>query len=117
MFVSIIAMRRLLTAFSIWLTSAILFGAEKPLQIFCVDVEGGESTLFVTPEVQSLLIDTCWPGNAYRDANRIVAAMKLDKIKRINYVLLTHYHADHVGGVPQLISKVPVDAFIDHAPP
>ncbi len=116
MFVSIIAMRRLLTAFSIWLTSSILFGAEKPLQIFFVDVEGGQSTLFVTPEGQSLLIDTGWPGNAYRDANRIVAAMKLAKIKRINYVLITHYHADHVGGVPQLISKVPVDAFIDHGP-
>src|SRR5664279_4116331 len=49
----------------------------KPLEIFFVDVEGGQSTLFVTPAGESLLIDTGWPGNAFRDANRIVAACKL----------------------------------------
>ncbi|MBV9082963.1 MAG: MBL fold metallo-hydrolase [Acidobacteriaceae bacterium] len=90
--------------------------AQKPLEIFFIDVEGGQSTLFVTPERQSLLIDTGWPGNAFRDANRIVAATKLAKIKKIDYVLITHYHRDHVGGVPQLVAKFPVGAFIDHGP-
>jgi len=95
------------------LTSA-LSAAQKPLQIYFVDVEGGQATLFVTPAGQSLLIDTGWPGNAYRDANRIVAAAKLAKIKKIDYVLITHYHDDHVGGVPQLVDKIPVGTFIDH---
>lgn len=90
--------------------------AEKALQIFFIDVEGGQATLFVPAHGQSLLIDTGWGYNAFRDANRIVAALKLAKIKKIDYVLVTHYHSDHVGGVPQLAQKVPVGAFIDHGP-
>jgi beta-lactamase superfamily II metal-dependent hydrolase len=90
--------------------------AEKPLQVFFVDVEGGQSTLFVTPAGQSMLVDTGWGYNAYRDADRIAAAAKLAHIKKIDYVLITHYHSDHVGGVPQLVEKIPVGAFIDHGP-
>jgi competence protein ComEC len=99
----------------IWIAS-VAQAAQKPLEIFFVDVEGGQATLFVTPAGQSLLIDTGWPGNAYRDANRILAATKLAKIKRIDYVLITHFHSDHVGGVPQLAAKIPIGTFIDHGP-
>lgn len=90
--------------------------AEKPLEIFFVDVEGGQATLFVAPGGHSLLIDTGWGYNAFRDANRIAAAAKLAKIKKIDYVLITHYHSDHVGGVPQLVEKIPIGTFIDHGP-
>jgi competence protein ComEC len=90
--------------------------AAKSLEIFFIDVEGGQATLFVTPAGQSLLIDTGWAGNAYRDANRILAAAKHAKIKKIDYVLITHFHADHVGGVPQLAAKIPIGTFIDHGP-
>src|SRR6267378_548967 len=88
--------------------------AQKALQIYFVDVEGGQSTLFVTPDGKSLLIDTGWPGNNGRDANRIAAAAKDAGIKKIDFVLITHYHDDHVGGAPQLAAKIPVGAFIDH---
>jgi competence protein ComEC len=88
--------------------------AQKPLQIYFVDVEGGQATLFVTPEGQSLLIDTGWPGNNGRDADRIVAVAKLAGIGKIDYVLITHFHNDHVGGVPQLVARIPVGTFIDH---
>jgi beta-lactamase superfamily II metal-dependent hydrolase len=115
-FDSIGLMRRLLAAFSGFLMAATLQAAQKPLQIYFVDVEGGQATLFVTPAGQSLLIDTGWAGNAFRDALRIDAAAKLAKIKKIDYVLITHYHADHVGGVPQLAAKIPVGTFIDHGP-
>jgi competence protein ComEC len=86
----------------------------KPLQIYFVDVEGGQSTLFVTPEGRSLLIDTGWPGNNGRDADRIVAAAKSAGISKIDFVLLTHYHSDHAGGVPRLADRIPIGAFIDH---
>jgi competence protein ComEC len=86
------------------------------LNIYFIDVEGGQSTLFVTPTGQSLLIDTGWPGSNHRDADRIVAATKQAGLTKIDYVLLTHYHVDHVGGLPQLVSRIPVGTFIDHGP-
>ena len=88
----------------------------KSLQVYFLDVEGGQATLFVTPEGESLLIDTGWPGNAGRDADRIAAAAKLAGIAKIDLVLLTHYHMDHAGGAPQLVAKIPVGMFIDHGP-
>jgi competence protein ComEC len=88
--------------------------SHKTLEIYFVDVEGGQATLFVTPENHSLLIDTGWPGNNGRDADRIVAAAKLAGISKIEYVLITHFHTDHVGGVPQLVARIPAGTFVDH---
>ena len=88
----------------------------KPLQIYAIDVEGGQATLIVSPSGQSLLIDTGWPGFTGRDADRIVAAAKLAGVKKLDYVLVTHYHRDHVGGVPQLAERIPVGTFVDHGP-
>jgi len=112
----------LLTALSAFLGALVLPAAfatppaisTKPLQIYFVDVEGGQSTLFVTPAGKSLLIDTGWPDNNGRDADRIVAAAKLAGISKIDFVLLTHYHTDHAGGVPQLAARIPIGTFIDH---
>ena len=90
------------------------WAAKSDLQVYFIDVEGGQATLFATPAGQSLLIDTGWPENAGRDADRIAAAAKLAGISKIDYVLLTHYHNDHSGGVPQLVERIPIGTFIDH---
>src|SRR5271155_1744889 len=103
-------------AFLVLAESSPALPEPKPLEIYFVDVEGGQATLFVTPAGQSLLIDTGWPGNAGRDADRIVAAAKKASLSKIDFVLLTHYHVDHTGGVPQLLAKIPVGTFIDHGP-
>jgi len=89
---------------------------DKPLQIYSIDVEGGQSTLFVSPSGQSLLLDTGWPGFNGRDADRIVAAAKTAGVKQLDYVLITHYHRDHVGGVPQLADRIKIGTFVDHGP-
>src|SRR5579862_2443192 len=90
--------------------------AAKPLDIYFIDVEGGQSTLIVSPSGQSLLIDTGWTNFSGRDADRIAAAAKLGHVKKIDYVLITHHHADHEGGVPNLIERMPVGMFFDHGP-
>ena len=88
--------------------------AGKTVQIYFVDVEGGQATLFVTPSGQSLLIDTGWPAHHGRDADRIVAAAGKAGISKIDFVLLTHFHQDHAGGIMQLASKIPIGTVIDH---
>jgi beta-lactamase superfamily II metal-dependent hydrolase len=89
-------------------------GAGQHLLIYAIDVEGGQSTLLVSPTGASLLVDTGWPGNDGRDAGRIQAAMKDAGITRIDHVLITHFHTDHVGGVPELVKHVQVGEFLDH---
>ncbi len=90
--------------------------AAKPMQIYFIDVEGGQSTLIVSPSGQSLLIDAGWAGYEGRDADRILAAAHDAGIKQLDYVLITHYHRDHVGGVPQLAEGIKIGTFIDHGP-
>ena len=89
--------------------------AANHLLIYAIDVEGGQATLLVdTATGASLLVDTGWPGNEGRDAGRIQQAMRDAGIGRIDHVLVTHFHTDHVGGVPELVKRVPIGEFLDH---
>jgi beta-lactamase superfamily II metal-dependent hydrolase len=96
--------------------AATLAQAAKTLDVYFVDVEGGQATLIVTPSKESLLVDAGWPGFNGRDASRIQAAAKAAGVKHIDYLMLTHYHTDHAGGISQLIDKMPVKTFVDHGP-
>ncbi|MGA7858538.1 MAG: MBL fold metallo-hydrolase [Terracidiphilus sp.] len=84
------------------------------LVIYTIDVEGGQSTLLVAPSGSSLLVDSGWPGNNGRDTDRILAAMHEAGITKLDHVLITHFHVDHVGGVPNLVARVKVGEFLDH---
>lgn len=88
----------------------------KPLEIYFIDVEGGQSTLLVSPSGQSLLIDAGYPGFGGRDAERIKTAAKAAGVSRIDYLLVTHYHDDHVGGVPNLLEVLKVSNILDYGP-
>ena len=88
----------------------------RTLDIYFIDVEGGQATLIVSPQRESLLIDTGWPDFNGRDADRIVAAARDAGLKQLDYVLITHYHRDHVGGVPQLAERMKIGTFVDHGP-
>jgi beta-lactamase superfamily II metal-dependent hydrolase len=100
-------------AFALGLSSSGLWAQQKKaLEVYFIDVEGGQSTLFVSPSGQSLLIDTGWPGA--RDAGRIASTAKAAGVSQIDYLILTHYHADHAGGVTDLAGLIPIKTFIDH---
>lgn len=107
-------------AIPFWLTFCLclmcgwLNAASNELTVYFIDVEGGQATLFVTPSDQSVLIDTGFPGNNGRDADRIAAVAKMAGIRQIDYLIITHYHADHVGGVPALAALLPIRNFVDH---
>jgi competence protein ComEC len=103
-----------LGAFFFLITSYTRAQKSSDLKIYFVDVEGGQSTLFVSPSGESLLIDTGFPGA--RDADRIAAVAKQASLTEITYLLITHYHGDHVGGVPELATRIPIRTFVDHGP-
>jgi len=91
--------------------------ASKTLDIYVIDVEGGNATLFVAPSGESLLIDTGNAGNqAARDAGRILEAAKAAGLHQIDHLIITHWHGDHFGGLPELAPKIPIKEFIDHGP-
>jgi beta-lactamase superfamily II metal-dependent hydrolase len=96
------------------LACAAALSAARSLEVFAIDVEGGQATLFVSPSGESMLVDTGWAGFNQRDADRIVAAAKLGGVRKIDYLVITHFHADHVGGVQQLAGKMPILNFVDH---
>jgi beta-lactamase superfamily II metal-dependent hydrolase len=91
-----------------------LVSAAQELQVYAIDVEGGKSTLYVSPSGESMLVDTGYAAFQGRDAKRIVAAAHAAGIKQIDYLVITHYHKDHVGGVPELAALIPIRTFVDH---
>jgi len=99
-----------------WLFLFAVTAWAAPLRMYFIDVEGGQSTLIVSPSGASMLIDTGWRGFDGRDAKRILEAAKSAGIDRIDYLIVTHYHADHVGGVPELAGKIKIGTFVDHVP-
>ena len=105
-----------------WLLVAALLAAPvgaraQGLTFYFIDVEGGQATLIVTPAGESLLIDAGYGGSSSRDAKRIAAVAREAKLERIDYFLLTHFHSDHDGGVPELAKLVPIQNFIDYGSP
>jgi competence protein ComEC len=86
----------------------------KPLDIYIVDTEGGKAALWVSPSGQSLLIDSGNPGD--RDLDRIMAAINDAGLKQIDFLISTHYHVDHIGGLTELAKRIPIAHFIDHGP-
>ncbi len=92
-------------------------GARRTLDIYVIDVEGGNATLIVAPSRESLLIDTGNAGvAAVRDAGRIIEAIHDAGLQQIDHLITTHWHGDHFGGMAELAAKVPIREFIDHGP-
>lgn len=88
----------------------------KPLEIYWIDSEGGGSTLLVTPEGESVLVDAGNPGG--RDAGRIHrVAAGIAGLKRIDHLVVTHFHVDHFGGAAELAELMPVGAVYDKGIP
>ena len=109
-------MKRHLLAFVVSVLFAVSTQAAKTLDVYWVDVEGGAATLIVTPAGQSILIDTGNPGT--RDAQRIhEVATKQAKLKKIDFLITTHFHGDHYGGAATLAQLMPIGVVNDNGIP
>ena len=103
----------------VWLVGLVCSPGETAAQartfdIYWVDVEGGAATLVVSPTGESLLVDTGFPSADDRDAKRIFAAIQETGLTRIDYLVITHYHRDHVGGLQALAEMTPIGTCLDH---
>lgn len=96
------------------LAAATLCAASKNLEIYWIDAEGGAATLIVTPGGQSLLVDTANRTPDDRDAKRIFAAAQAAGLKKIDILLTTHFHSDHIGAMPALAKLIPIEMYMDH---
>lgn len=92
-------------------------GESGALKIYFVDVLGGAATLIFTPERESVLIDSGWPGHDGRDPERIVRALKDAGCDRIDHLVTTHWHMDHFGGIAGLAERVEIGRFWDRGLP
>ncbi len=99
----------------------VLCGADspgRPLDIYFIDVMGGAATLVVTPEGESLLIDSGWPGLNDRDPARIEHVLKrVAGREGLDHLATTHWHVDHYGGVAGLARRVRIGKFWDRGLP
>src|SRR6185503_16331841 len=87
------------------------------LEIYFIDVEGGASTLLVTPAGESVLIDAGYGQREGRDPARVMAAMRDAGLDHLDFFVATHLHNDHVGGLPELAEKVRIGTFVDYGDP
>jgi competence protein ComEC len=108
----------LLTIALLGLTSTTQAQSPKGLRIYFVDVLGGAATLIVTPENESILVDSGWPGHDDRDAKRILHVLKdVAGCERIDHLITTHWHMDHFGGVEGLAKRIEIGQFWDRGLP
>jgi competence protein ComEC len=104
----------LLSVSAVYSTHAGL--ADKTLDVYWIDSEGGGSTLIVTPAGESLLIDSGNPGG--RDPGRIVkVAKEVAGLKKIDNLLITHFHIDHFGGAAEVAQQIPIGTMWDKGVP
>src|ERR1700678_2294073 len=110
-------MPKILTAVLLGLVCAgCLLAASQNLDIYWIDAEGGAATLIVSPSGEALLVDTANRTPDDRDAKRIFAATQLAGLHKIDILLTTHFHSDHIGAMPALAKMIPIDMYMDHGP-
>lgn len=85
----------------------------NPLEIYFLDMVGGGSTLIVTPMGESILIDTGSREPFHRDAGRILHACEVAGLKQIDFLITTHFHSDHFGGILEVAKRIPIHHFYD----
>ena len=104
---------KLITVFALF-SAALLPAASKNLEIYWIDAEGGAATLIVAPSGASMLVDTANRTPDDRDAKRIFAAAQQAGLKKIDILLTTHFHGDHIGAMPALAKLIPIEMYMDH---
>jgi beta-lactamase superfamily II metal-dependent hydrolase len=107
--------RRIALAVSLAAATIAMPAAQtKGLTVYVIDTEGGKAALWIAPSGQTVLVDSGNPGG--RDTDRLMDAIKDAGVTQIDYLISTHYHVDHIGGMQELAKRIPIKTFVDHGP-
>jgi beta-lactamase superfamily II metal-dependent hydrolase len=101
-------MIRLLVALTAAMFSQLALGqADGKLQIHFMDVGQGDGAVLISPQGQIVLFDG---GNA-KDCPKPISYLAQLEIKAIDYMVLSHYHADHFGCETEILAQSPLKNF------
>jgi competence protein ComEC len=109
-------MRTLFVCAVTFLSASMVWGADT-LEIYVVDTEGGKAVILLAPGGETMLVDAGYPTPDDRDTKRIVEVAQAAGIKQFDYVVATHYDADHSGNIPRVDARIPGKVFVDHGEP
>jgi len=85
------------------------FALSKELTIHFIDVGQGDSILIITPEEKAILIDAGDIGKG----DDVVEYLEGQGVKNLDLVIATHPHADHIGGMKEILNTFPIGTFLD----
>jgi len=109
-------MKTLLVCVVTSLLASVTWAADT-LDIYVVDTEGGKAVILLTPKGETMLVDAGYPTEDDRDTKRIVEVARAAGIEHFDYIVATHYDADHAGNVPRVDALIPGKVFVDHGDP
>lgn len=94
------------------LINFIIYIFPQKLRIFFIDVGQGDSTLIITPDKKTVLIDG-GGSDSFDVGKKVLLPYLLDRrILKIDYVLISHFDTDHCGGILTIMEKVKVKNII-----
>ncbi|MCK4404055.1 MAG: MBL fold metallo-hydrolase [candidate division Zixibacteria bacterium] len=77
------------------------------LYVYCIDVGQGDATLIVSPTNKTVLIDA---GDANKGYDEVFPFLDSLGITSLDYIIATHYHEDHIGGIDEVINSIGLDS-------
>ena len=104
--------RRIPKCFILWATVALLaaLGASRvyaELSIHIIDVGQADACLIISPAGGTMLIDA---GDNGDGSSIVVPYLQNYGFQALDYIVATHYHADHIGGIDEVVSYLGIDS-------
>ena len=79
-----------------------------PVQTVFIQTQNDADCILIVQNGAAILIDT----GEQQDAAHILEVLDQYNVEKLNYVILTHYDQDHIGGAQQILEEVSVEKVV-----